>query len=105
MPGVLLDTPFILPSLGIEVGVEITESLKNISHPNAQIFFSSFSILESLWVAARLRRSSGFAETRFFEGLRGVLDGQVYQKLDEGFEEFSEAAGLQASGHPDRIDN
>jgi len=105
MPRILLDTTFILPSLGIEVGKEIIEGLEQLSRLDTQVFFSNFSIMESLWVAARLRKSSTFVETRFFEGLRSVLDGDVYQKLNEGFNEFSQAANLRALGHPDMIDN
>ena len=46
---VLLDTSFILPSLGIDVGEEVFKGLKRLTEIKAEIYYSHFSILESLW--------------------------------------------------------
>lgn len=53
----LLDTAFILLSLGIDVGKEVTESLKTLADLNANIYFSHFSIIEALWVAANSQKA------------------------------------------------
>ncbi|MBS7645547.1 MAG: hypothetical protein QW569_01050 [Candidatus Bathyarchaeia archaeon] len=46
---VLLDAFFfILPSLGIDVGDEVSRSLKRLEDLKAEIYYSDFSILESL---------------------------------------------------------
>jgi len=62
---VLLDTSFILPSLGINVGEEVSKGLKGLADIRAEIYYSHFSILESLWVAARLSTSATFDKEIF----------------------------------------
>lgn len=102
---VLLDTSFILPSLGIEAGREVLNGLRKLADVKAEVYYSHFSILESLWVAARLSKSPGFDEPRFKLGLRSVLERGRYTKVDEDTETFSEALRLHMIGHKDMIDN
>jgi hypothetical protein len=52
-PRILLDTSFILPTLGISVGEATQEGMKILAETEVEIHCSWFSILESLWVAAR----------------------------------------------------
>jgi PIN domain nuclease of toxin-antitoxin system len=102
---VLLDTTFILPSLGIDVGEEVSKGLKKLAQIKADIRFSRFSILETLWVAARLSRIANFNPESFRLGLRSVLESGRYIKVEEDSEIFNEALRLHTLGHKDMIDN
>lgn len=104
-PRVLLDTSFILPTLGIDVGEEILEGLRRLVEVKAEIYYSPFSILESLWVAARLCKKPTFDAERFKLGLKSILESGRYMKTLEKTEVFSEALRLRMLGHIDMIDN
>lgn len=102
---VLLDTPFMFPSLGIDVGEEVSRGLKTLSDTKSEICYSSFSILESLWVAARLLRSATFDREIFSLGLRSIIEGRRYKKVEENSEIFNDALRLYLLGHNDMVDN
>lgn len=102
---VLLDTTFILPTLGIDTGEEATQALKKLAEIKAQIHISSFTILESLWVAARLSKTEDFDSERFQLGLRSILETTRYTRVDENSKTFVQALRLYTLGHKDMIDN
>jgi PIN domain nuclease of toxin-antitoxin system len=102
---VLLDTTFILPSLGIDVGEEVLKGLSKLAQIKVNIYFSRFSILETLWIAARLSKSPNFNTEIFKLGLRSILEGKRYMKVEESSEIFDEALRLYMLGHKDMIDN
>jgi len=102
---ILLDTTFILPSLGIDVGEEVSKGLNKLDQIKADIYCSRFSILETLWVAARLSKTANFNPESFKLGLRSILESGRYMKVEEGSEIFTEALRLYIMGHKDMIDN
>ena len=102
---VLLDTSFILPSLGIDVSKEVSEGLKGLADIKAEIHYSHFSILESLWVAARLSTNATFDAESFSLGLRSIIEGDRYMKVKEDSKTFNDALKLHMLGHKDMIDN
>ena len=102
---VLLDTTFILPSIGIDVGEEVLKGLKKLADTKAEIYFSRFSILETLWVAARLSKGANFNAESFRLGLRSILESGRYMKVEEDSEILNDALGLYMIGHKDMIDN
>lgn len=102
---VLLDTSFILPSLGIDVGEDVSEGLKKLADIKAEIYYSHFSILESLWVAARLSTNETFDAESFNLGLRSIIEGDRYMEVKEDSKAFDEALKLHMLGHKDMIDN
>jgi len=104
-PKVLLDTSFILPSLGIDAGEEVPKGLRRLAEVRAEIYYSSFSILESLWVATRLSTSTTIDEESFSLGLRSIIEGGGYRKVEEDSKTFSDALRLYVLGHKDMIDN
>ena len=104
-PSILLDTSFILPTLGINVGTEVSKGLKKLDETNAKIYYSQFSILESLWITSRFLTSQTFNEERFKIGLKSIMKADRYTKVDENPEIFNEALRLQKLGHKDMIDN
>ena len=100
---VLLDTAFILPTLGIDVGEEVVKGLKKLE--GAEIYYSKFSVLESLWVATRVMKGRSFDVERFSQGLRSVIESGRYEMVEEGYRVFKDALKLYALGHKDMIDN
>lgn len=102
---VLLDTSFIFPTLGIGVKPDVTRALQDLAHGNVETRFSSFSLLESLWQAAKLKKSATFDEKRFLEGVKSILDSGAYLRSDEGFEVYRKATEVAGMGHRDMIDN
>jgi len=102
---VLLDTTFLLPSLGIDVGEEVSKGLKKLADIKADIYCSRFSILETLWVAARLSKTANFDAESFRLGLRSILESGRYMKVEEDSEIFNDALRLYIIGHKDIIDN
>ena len=103
--GILLDTSFILPTLGIDVGDEVKKILSELSKMRVELFYSKFSILEALWVAAKLMGNGSFEMDRFVQGLRSIERGGRYKEAREGHEIFKDALELYKLGHRDMIDN
>jgi len=102
---VLLDSTFILPTLGIDTGEGVSKGLKRLAQTEAEIYCSRFSILEALWVAAKVS-GSGYLDAESFRlGLRSILEGGRYTRVEEDSEIFNEALRLHMLGHRDAIDN
>ena len=102
---ILLDTSFILPTLGIAVSGVTPEAIKFLAEvPQTEIYYSRFSVLESLWVATRISNAVSDAETVQL-GLRSIIEGHRYKRVEEDSEIFKEAFRLYRLGHKDMIDN
>jgi len=102
---ILLDTTFILPTLGINVGKEIENGIRKLEKIEAELYYSRFSILESLWIAVRLTKDQSFDTERFNQGLRSIIEGGRYIRVEEDYRIFRDALKLYTLGHSDMIDN
>lgn len=102
---VLLDTTFLLPTLGIDAGREVSKALQRLDQNQAEIHYSRYSALESLWVAALTVGDQRPSQERFELGLRSVLKSHRYAKVDEEPEIFIESLKLYKLGHKDIVDN
>jgi PIN domain nuclease of toxin-antitoxin system len=102
---ILLDTIFILPTLGVDVGEEVEANLKNLMKLKPNIYYSRFSILESLWVAAKLMKNRTLDTERFTQGLKSVMESGRYVKVEENVQTFIDAFKLYKLGHRDIMDN
>jgi len=102
---VLLDTTFILPTLGIEVSEEVEDGIRKLGKIEAEIYYSRFSILESIWIAIRLMKKRSFDVERFDQGLRSIMKSGRYIELEETYRVFKEALRFYMLGHRDMIDN
>ena len=69
---ILVDTAFILPALGLDVGEEIIDVIKKFDRH--EVHFTELSLLEAMWVVKRVERRGekvdfGLVNT----GLRSVM--------------------------------
>ncbi len=105
---ILLDTSFILPSLGIDTGNEALAGLQVIDErgdDEIQLWYSNFSVLESMWVGSRLERRGKLDADLFEIGLNSLLRSRRYMLVEEEPETFIDAFHLASMGHRDMIDN
>ncbi|MEM3404472.1 MAG: hypothetical protein QXJ17_08060 [Nitrososphaeria archaeon] len=101
----LLDTSFLLPTFGIEVGNEVLECLAKLAETETEIYYSNFSVLESLWIATKYLNNQQFDEQRFDLGLKSLIESQRYKLIKEDSKVFEYALKLYRLGHKDMIDN
>jgi predicted nucleic acid-binding protein len=70
---VLIDTSFILPAFGVDVGEKISDLIKDFG--KHYIYFSELSLIESMWVIRRLiKRGENVDEKLVRVGLKSVLE-------------------------------
>ena len=102
---ILLDTSFILPTLGIDTGKNVIKTLEKIDNINAEIYFSMFSVLEGIWIAIRFIKKSKFNEQSFRNGLKAIMRYGRYIKILENEDIIYGALDLCRMKHKDIIDN
>ncbi len=102
---ILLDTSFLLPTLGIEVEREVVQTLSRIDHEQTQLFYSDWSFLESSWVAIRLIRQKRFEESVYRRGLLSITKTHVYYAITLDPDDYLTALKFFQRGHSDMIDN
>ena len=105
MKKVLLDTSFLLPTVGIDAKREVLRGLESLAHMGVQACFSQFSILELFYAVKKFKKSGAFDKARFEDGLRSILDGGIYERTEEGSDAFLRADELRELGHVDMVDN
>jgi len=99
---ILLDTTFLLPTLGINVKDydEVYKKLKNYV-----VYISRYSILEALWVLNSFKKRGYYNEKTVREGLDSLLLNNRFMKIDETPEALILSMKLYDLGHRDLIDN
>jgi len=98
-PKILIDTSFILPSLGFAVEQEIIKAIKYFRF--FEIFYSELSLLEASWKIVRLGLF-GEIET-ILRGIRAVKE--TYFKVEIPAKAYALAYKMWINGHKDMIDN
>ena len=97
---ILLDTSFLLPSLGVKV-TGAAEALENLE--GNDFYYSKFSILECSWIFISLERKKLTIDMETVEiGLCSIE--RSYRRVIENAEVFIEALKLRRSGHTDFLD-
>ena len=97
---ILLDTSFLLPSLGVEV-TGAAEALGNLE--GNDFYYSKFSILECSWIFISLERKKVAIDMETVEiGLYSIE--RSYRRVIENAEVFIEALKLRRAGHTDFLD-
>ncbi len=105
MPDVLLDTSFLLPTLGVDVE-EVTEAdlktLKDLS--KADRFCCSYtSFVEILGLLGRVKRS--LDDSTVSLGIKSLLESGTYKWVNPSSKAIQLALELRRKGHRDNIDN
>ena len=104
MRDVLLDTSFILPTLGVEVkevGREEIEAMKAVSE-KARFWCSQISFVEILGLLAKSRNVDKHTVS---VGIRSLLESGRYGWVSPTSEALRLALELRIKGHKDNIDN
>ncbi len=94
---VLVDTTFLLPTLGVGVEEEAEEVIPLLS--SVRVYYVEVSILEAFWKYVKL----GADAKVFEEGLEAIRS--TYELLTPGPRSYSLAMGLYSMGHRDLIDD
>jgi len=105
MPDVLLDTSFLLPTLGVEVK-EVTsldlELIRAVSK-RAKVYCSYVSFVEILGLVGK---ESGKADVETVSaGMSSLLGSGLYEWTNPSPEAMRLALELRTKGHKDNIDN
>ncbi len=101
---VLLDTSFILPTLGIDTGKEVYQAPRKLDD-KTQICFSSLTLVEALLAIARVSKITALEQETFERGLKSIVRSGRYQAITEPPEAYVKALNLYREGHKDTIDN
>ncbi|MBD3408115.1 MAG: PIN domain nuclease [Candidatus Lokiarchaeota archaeon] len=102
---ILLDTSFLLPSLGIEVEKEVMETLSKLVSDDTSLFYSEWSILECSWIAIRQIKGDNYDQSLFRRGLLSITKTEVYNLIQPDPEDYLNALTLYQKGHHDMMDN
>jgi len=98
-PKILIDTSFILPTLGFIVEREIIEAIKYFRF--FKIYYSELSLLEASWKIVRLNLSGKIEIV--LKGIRAIKE--TYSKVEIPYRAYALACKMWADGHRDMIDN
>lgn len=96
---ILLDTSFILPSLGLSVEKEVIETIKYFRV--FEIYYSELSLLEALWKIVRLIRPEDMEIV--LNGIRSIK--RTYYRVEIPVKAYGLAYKMYRNGHRDIIDN
>lgn len=105
MKRVLLDTSFLLPTLGIRVEhpqIQDVLTWLQTQQPLNLIFYTDLTILEAHWVLIRHSRGSPIETSRFFQGLQAVMED--YSLATTTPKHWELAWQLLNLGHNDLLD-
>ncbi len=106
---ILLDTSFILPAYGVDVGEEAEQCLRMLKdhEDKLTIYYSSFNLLEALLVLVREARRGGIGWSEAEQlALRGsIAVATMLSRISEPPAAYSRAIALYGMGHRDMFDN
>ncbi len=105
MQKILLDTSFLLPTLGVEVEAEVIRTLSKINLEKIHLFYSNWSLLESSWIAIQQIKQGTYQAPLFRKGLLSITKTEVYQHIQASPDDYLNALDFYQKGHPDMIDN
>ncbi len=104
MPDVLLDTSFILPTLGVdveEVGANDLETMRDVSK-RTTFCCSHVSFVEILGLLGKSRKVDDSAVRA---GIKSLLESGAYRWVSPSCNAIQLAFELRSRGHKDNIDN
>jgi len=106
---ILLDTSFILPSFGIDLGKKVDQALEKLMELEEKVtpYYSTFNLLEAMLVIIREVRRNRVSVEQAIQMLNdGVLNVTLgLTKIEEPYSIYSRAFELYSKGHKDIIDD
>ena len=109
MNRILLDTSFILPSFGIDLGKKVDQALEKLMELEEKVtpYYSTFNLLEAMLVIIREVRRNRVSVEQAIQMLNdGVLNVTLgLTKIEEPYSIYSRAFELYSKGHKDIIDD
>jgi len=102
---ILLDTSFLLPTLGIEVEQEVIDSLSKLNSERIKPFYSDLSLLESSWMAIKQIKKGNYQDAIFRKGLLSITKTGYYEVVSADANDYLVALSFYQNGHLDMIDN
>ncbi len=102
---ILLDTSFLLPSLGIEVEQSVIEALSKLNDGKIKPFYSDLSLLECSWMAIKQIKKGNYQDAIYRKGLLSITKTGYYEEVPTDANDYLVALGFYQNGHLDMIDN
>ncbi len=102
---ILLDTSFLLPTLGIEVEQVVIDSLSKLNSESIKACYSDLSLLESSWMAIKQIKNGNYQDTIFRKGLLSITKTGYYEAVSTDATDYLFALNFYQNGHTDMIDN
>jgi rRNA-processing protein FCF1 len=102
---ILLDTSFLMPTVGIDVDERVTDALSKLRPEEREVYYSKLSLLECTWMAARQLREGKYDDTIFRKGLLSIIKTRVYSEARADVGDYLYALELFRLGNKDMIDN
>jgi predicted nucleic acid-binding protein len=102
---ILLDTSFLLPSLGIAVEQSVTEALSKLNDKRIKPFYSNLSLLESSWMAIKQMKKGNYQDEIYRKGLLSITKTGYYEMVPTDANDYLVALDFYQNGHADMIDN
>lgn len=102
---VLLDTSFLLPTLGIDVGEPTLDILMRLQKSQTELCYSDLSLLECLWVTIKEAKHRDFDDSVFKAGILSITRSGRYRQVQCDDQACIDALRMHRLGHTDTIDN
>ncbi|MBD3159621.1 MAG: hypothetical protein GF309_12585 [Candidatus Lokiarchaeota archaeon] len=82
-PRILLDTSFLLPTLGFDVSSQsVYAAPETIAHSNIEPHYCDMNLLEASWQAVRALKRNEFDRNTFRDGLQSIENGERYHEIE-----------------------
>jgi hypothetical protein len=105
-PEILLDTSFLLPTLGFNVDNQLVyDALKKIADSTIDVHYSDINLLECSWQAASAIKRNEFDAGTYRTGLRSIAKSERYRIVRITNEAYVNAVHLYELGNQDMMDN
>ena len=104
--GILLDTSFILPLLGIDVtSSKVRTGWNKLQSGSNDIYYTELNLYEATRVAAGKIRNGEFDSNRYRAGVNSIVFGGKFNKALLQPDAYNQALDYWIMGHHDLFDN
>jgi len=104
MPDVLLDTSFLLPTLGVDIEEISSEDLETMREVSGRTAFCCCHV-SFVEILGLIGRSGRVDRQTVSTGIKSLLESKTYKWINPSSNAIQLALELRAKGHKDNIDN